>query len=840
MFPHSARRRLALSLTLTACLAINSARAAAASSAPRTESLALNDRGYFEMTGLNVMLGSDYYPEGHQGGVGIIQNGLRTATNGDLRLEPTPGQWQAVPKTGPRTVDREHQEIRVHLEYPDETKNRKGFNPIDYPDLNLGYTVRVRPEGAAFRITVDLDAPLPAAWVGRVGFNLELFPGLLFGKTYALGAQSGIFPRQPNGPGARDASSNTYQLAPLAAGGRRLVIAPESAEQRLTIEAVRGGDLQLLDGRGEHNNGWFVVRSTVSGSVAPDALEWLVSPHPIPGWRYRPVVQTSQVGYHPKQPKIAVVELDAHDAPAGQVSLQRVSPAGVYEPVLEKPATAWGEFLRYRYVQFDFSDVTQPGMYVVRYGDSDSSPFAISPSVYQRDVWQPTLETFLPVQMCHMRVNDRYRVWHGFCHLDDALMAPVNYNHFDGYFQGPSTLTKFQPGEHVPGLDRGGWHDAGDYDLRIESQADTVHGLALAYEAFHADYDDTTVDQEHRIVELHRPDGRPDMLQQIEHGLLSIVGGYRSMGRLYRGIQAATIPQYTMLGDAANQTDDAVFRAEPGQMPPAVGQPGSRDDNLVFTEESPLHELGTAAALAAAARVLKTYNPALAADCRRIAEELWASAKPPAPLLRVDAATELLLTTGDARYADFLVQQTDALAKNFARTGWIVGRTLPLIKDVHYREALTAAARAHRAKLDELGRETPYGLPYRPDIWGAGWLIQRFGVEQYFLHTGYGDIFPASYVFSALNFVLGCHPGSNPASFVSGVGAKSMTTAYGFNRADASYIPGGVASGTALIRPDFPELLDWPYLWQQGEYCLGYPTSDYIFLVLAADSLTNR
>ena len=27
-----------------------------------------------------------------------------------------------------------------------------------------------------------------------------------------------------------------------------------------------------------------------------------------------------------------------------------------------------------------------------------------------------------------------------------------------------------------------------------------------------------------------------------------------------------------------------------------------------------------------------------------------------------------------------------------------------------------------------------------------------------------------------------------------------------FNRADSSYIPGGVVSGTALIRPDFPEL----------------------------------
>jgi endoglucanase len=92
----------------------------------------------------------------------------------------------------------------------------------------------------------------------------------------------------------------------------------------------------------------------------------------------------------------------------------------------------------------------------------------------------------------------------------------------------------------------------------------------------------------------------------------------------------------------------------------------------------------------------------------------------------------------------------------------------------------------------------------------------------------------------ALNFVLGCHPGSNTASFVSGVGAKSMTTAYGFNRADWSYIPGGIASGTALIRPDFPELLNWPFLWQQGEYVLGGGTTDYLFLVLAADHVLNK
>ena len=50
--------------------------------------------------------------------------------------------------------------------------------------------------------------------------------------------------------------------------------------------------------------------------------------------------------------------------------------------------------------------------------------------------------------------------------MDDATMAPINYNHFDGYYQQESTFTKFKSGEHVPGLNVGGWHDAGDYDLR--------------------------------------------------------------------------------------------------------------------------------------------------------------------------------------------------------------------------------------------------------------------------------------------------------------------------------------------------------------------------------------
>jgi endoglucanase len=137
------------------------------------QNLTINDKDYFEMPGLNVMVFSDIYPEGHQSGVTIIQHGIRVAANGDLRLEVSPGQWSPVAKAGKLTVDKDHQKITQRLSYPDSARNRTGFNPIKYPDLQFGYEVMVTATGgSSFKITVDLEKPLPEEWIGRVGFNL--------------------------------------------------------------------------------------------------------------------------------------------------------------------------------------------------------------------------------------------------------------------------------------------------------------------------------------------------------------------------------------------------------------------------------------------------------------------------------------------------------------------------------------------------------------------------------------------------------------------------------------------------------------------------------------------
>ena len=99
------------------------------------------------------------------------------------------------------------------------------------------------------------------------------------------------------------------------------------------------------------------------------------------GWRYSPVVQTSQVGYHPAQKKVAVLEMDARDNADGNAKIFRISENGEEEISALTPVP-WGQFLRYNYATLDFSSITAPGLYRIRYKGSESSIFRIGEDVY--------------------------------------------------------------------------------------------------------------------------------------------------------------------------------------------------------------------------------------------------------------------------------------------------------------------------------------------------------------------------------------------------------------------------------------------------------------------------
>ena len=117
------RKSILFCLSLTLSLSLNA------------QSFKLNSSEYFENEGSNVMVFSDVYPEGHQGGVTIVLNGDRRAANGDVRFEVSQGQWQGLPKLRKRSVDIEDNSISVLLSYPDSSKHMSGFNPMLYPDF---------------------------------------------------------------------------------------------------------------------------------------------------------------------------------------------------------------------------------------------------------------------------------------------------------------------------------------------------------------------------------------------------------------------------------------------------------------------------------------------------------------------------------------------------------------------------------------------------------------------------------------------------------------------------------------------------------------------------------
>ena len=104
------------------------------------------------------------------------------------------------------------------------------------------------------------------------------------------------------------------------------------------------------------------------------------------------------------------------------------------------------------------------------------------------------------------------------------------------------------------------------------------------------------------------------------------------------------------------------------------------------------------------------------------------------------------------------------------------------------------------------------------------------------MHKAYPDIIDQACTYRGIAYIFGCHPGSN-ISFVSGIGVHSKKVAYGNNRADYSFIAGGVVPGVLVLKPDFPENKeDWPFLWGENEYVIDICAA-YIFLANAVQRL---
>ena len=785
--------------------------------------LMLNDSSYFETRGLNYFVFSNKYDamfdDSKISAVEIIHHGLRTATNGDVRLNPTPGQWDKLPVFINRTVDKAAKRIDVSLEYP---------------QYAFAYTLTGEARDGGFYLSVSADKVLPDSLVGVAGLNMEFFPPVFFGHSYLMDGRPGLFPT--SAADNMTVINGIVEPTPMAAG-TVIEIAPDAPSKHITIRTtLPDSKLMLFDGRNKQQNGTFVVRTLLPAGKTGKIAEWFIQAETNTRWLRTPTISYSQVGYHPAQQKMAVIELDKNDKPLSDITLYKVNSDGSLTAALSSKPVIWGMYTRYNYLQFDFSQVEEPGIYKLAYGDQTSGPFPIDANVYQR-AWYPTLDVFMPVQMDHMFVREAYRVWHGAAHLDDARQAPVNYSHWDGWSQGASTDNRFKPGQHIPGLNVGGWFDAGDFDIQTPSQQQTVQSLTDIWEEFAPAHDETTVDQQAHYTEIHLPDGKPDVLQQIEHGVLQLAAQVNAIGYAIPGINESHLYQYRHLGDAVTKTD---------------GTAGNADDRMAFTNRTPALNYGTAAALAASARVLPALNPSLASEALRIAEFIWKDEhnrkagkeeESPTPFNRFQqltasechAAFELWRATGNAMYKARVDELLPELTRQFNRNAALIVRLAPFMDDT-FKQQVKPQIKAYIAQQTKLETLNPFGIGISLNSWAGNAMILRNGIINYQILKLFPELGSPELVFRNLNYIYGCHPYHN-RSFVSGVGAQPKRVAYGNNRADHSFIPRGIVPGIRLLKPDFPENRDdYQFHWSENEYVIPL-APDYIYLVHAVNRL---
>ena len=842
------------------------------------QNLQLNELEYFERQGVNVLVFSNSFNGGFNdeknSGIEIIHHGVRTVQGGAIRLNNTPEQWDLVPTMTSRKVDKENGSIEVNLRYN---------------DYDFDSRVVVTAKGKAVEIAVWLDKPVPKALEGEAGLNIEFLPSQYWLKTFTMDGRLSRLPRyatsqtitRPNNEKPRqfkgfktydDRGTNRF-IDPLPIEqGHTLRMATDTPERLISISS-QDAELKLYDGRMLAQNGWFVVRSILPAGKTGKVVTWTVEPNAIEGWIRQPNIGFSQVGYQPAQAKVAVIELDKADTPKATARLMRIGDDGKTSEAFSGKVSMWGPYFKYNYAKFDFSSVKEPGIYYIEYGDTRTNNFIINDNVYDK-ITDATTDVWIPIHMNHMYVNEGYRAWHGEPFKEGYLQAPPS-DHFDLHYQGPTTDTKYKPLELIPGLNIGGFFDAGDFDIETGSNINVVHNFVKTWELFHPERDETFVSQKQRYVDLHRPDGTPDILQFIEHGTLNLVAQAEQIGHMASTLSNSVLDNYHHLGDAASITDGLHY--DPSLKPYEVSSDGKRsgtpDDMWAFTTRSPQLDFRAAAMFAAASRALQGYNDQLAqralTQSKRLLEEatqlMSQRAKQRANNENVDEyswldgtnnqqmptnnrkqrerlnknrqqlgdmATNLQLygATHEKKYLDnFEKQIWDALDVNVAGYMQTALDAVPHM-DEAYQKRLRPYVLKYQEYIESFDKANPYGVPITLGNWAGVNAVLNFGITVCFAHQYFPDIVKKEETYRTANWLFGCHPYHN-YSFVAAVGAaRPKAVFYGNNRADFSFIPGNVAPGLLFRRPDhFENFDDWPFLWGQNEGTIAGNTQYVIF-----------
>ncbi len=284
-------------------------------------------------------------------------------------------------------------------------------------------------------------------------------------------------------------------------------------------------------------------------------------------------VHVNQVGYHPADPKRAVVSANRPiTVPAFVIVDDDVTPQVRFRGTLahyEESALAKNALLHYH---ADFDRFDRPGRYRLRLSDGrQSEPFSIGKEVYTR--LMPLFSQYFDTQTCGAYTGAA----HGPCHLDDGVALG-----------GPRDGQKLDAS--------GGWHDAGDYLKFVETTSYVTAVLLTGY-------------SRHPEVFPHfdHAAGLPELLARAKVGLDWLLK-----------MHPAPDEFYYQVGD---ETDHDFWRLPEDDIPAK---------NPKWKPRSVLYGVGanlagrTAAAFALASTLYRPYSRAFAARCLKAAQSVYA------------------------------------------------------------------------------------------------------------------------------------------------------------------------------------------------------------------------
>jgi hypothetical protein len=530
-------------------------------------------------------------------------------------------------------------------------------------------------------------------------------------------------------------------------------------------------------------------------------------------------VRYSRIGYPAAGMKSVVLEWPRHvSRPDDGVRLEKRDETIVKQGRFSETVTL--SHMQCDFASFDFSEVREPGDYRVVWSGG-AVEFPVRPSVFEDRLWEPTLDYFLPFQMCHADVVLGDAVpGHHKCHMDDATRVPANFPGVDGFRSYECEGTPYKAGDHVP-CAAGGWHDAGDCDLNINAQAFGVWVLSLAYEEFGISRDVSTLDVQQGAYARGKPDGVPDILEQIEWSVLWLLSMEQPDGRVYVGV--IDQPQrYSLGGKTVDQATD--------------NKPGTGDERQLYVDYHSDLQLMQATGLCAASRALRGAAPELARKCLDAATRAFEYFRTHSEVYRktvyfypetkgrdgavVAALAELYMTTRDPSYLKMLDEMTETIrslnlnypyvsattASSFWYAPPVLARLHPILPEGALKSAVVEVCR--RAAKVNAGYAAPRPWPFHYwhfGKWGNNTAAVANVFDAYWLSKVAPEQVSADDTVRTMLWLFGLHP-LNDLVFVSGIGHPGPAhihsgQMFGLFGAEGGPIPGASVPGINGIFP---------------------------------------